>query len=66
MIEQFKAQYDAIMSDRPGRQRDLRLAALMTAMERQCRIPTLKNDEWEASNPEVIDLYREVSQARAL
>ena len=66
MIEQFKAQYDAIMDSPPGRQRDLRLAALMTAMERQCRIPALKDEQWESANPAVADLYREVSQARAL
>lgn len=66
MIEQFKSQYDAIMDSPPGRQRDLRLAALMTEMERKFRIPALKNTEWETSNPAVAELYREVSQARAI
>lgn len=66
MIEQFKSQYNAIMDSPPGRQRDLRLAALMTEMERQYRIPALKNTEWESANPAVADLYREVSKARAL
>lgn len=66
MIEQFKSQYNAIMDSPPGRQRDLRLAALMTEMERQYRIPALKNTEWESANPAVADLYRKVSKARAL
>ena len=66
MIEQFKAQYDAIMDSVPGRQRDLRLAALMSEMERKYRIPALKDEQWESTNPAVAELYREVSQARAL
>ncbi|WP_214798943.1 MULTISPECIES: hypothetical protein [unclassified Exiguobacterium] len=66
MIEQFKAQYNAIMDSAPGRQRDLRLAALMTELERKYRIPALKDEQWESANPAVIELYREVSQARAL
>lgn len=66
MIEQYRTQYDAIMDSSPGRQRDLRLAALMTELERKYRIPALKNAEWESANPAVAELYREVSQARAL
>ena len=66
MIEQYREQFDAIMDSVPGRQRDLRLAALMTELERKFRIPALKNTEWETSNPAVADLYREVSKARAL
>ena len=66
MIEQFKAQYDAIMDSPPGRQRDLRLAALMTELERKYRIPALKDEQWESANPTVAELYREVSYARAL
>lgn len=66
MIEQFKARYDDIMAGEAGAMRDYRLAALMTDMEGAFNVPTLKNDEWEASNPEVIELYREVSQARGL
>lgn len=66
MIEQFKAQYVAVMDSPPGDERDYRLAALMTEMERKFRIPALKNTEWESANPAVIELYREVSKARAL
>lgn len=66
MIEQFKSQYNAIMDSPPGRQRDLRLAALMSEMERKYRIPALKDEQWESTNPAVAELYREVSQARAL
>lgn len=65
MIERYRAQYDAIMQDPPGDERDYRLAALMTEMERKFRIPTFESKQWEASNPVVADLYREVSYARA-
>lgn len=66
MITTYREQFDAIMDSPPGRQRDLRLAALMTELERKFRIPALKDEQWEASNPAVADLYREVSYARAL
>lgn len=66
MITTHREQFDAIMDSPPGRQRDLRLAALMSEMERKYRIPALKNTEWESANSAVAELYREVSQARAL
>ncbi|WP_047794711.1 hypothetical protein [Exiguobacterium sp. JLM-2] len=66
MITTYRQQYEVIMDSPPGRQRDLRLAALMTDMERHFRIPAMQNKQWEASNPAVADLYREVSYARAL
>ena len=66
MIEQYRTQYDAIMQDPPGDERDYRLAALMTEMERKFRIPTFESAPWESANPDVADLYREVSYARAL
>ncbi len=66
MITAYRQQYDAIMDSPPGRQRDLRLAALMSELERKFRIPALKNTDWETSNPVVADLYKEVSYARAL
>lgn len=66
MITTYREQFNAIMDSAPGRQRDLRLAALMTEMERKFRIPALKDERWESANPAVADLYREVSYARAL
>lgn len=66
MITTYREQFDAIMDSPPGRQRDLRLSALMSEMERKFRIPALKNTEWESANPAVADLYREVSYARGL
>lgn len=65
MITAYRQQYEAIMDSEPGRQRDLRLAALMSEMERKFRIPALKDEQWETSNPVVADLYKEVSYARA-
>ena len=45
-------------------QKDLRLAQLMTAMERKYEIPMLRNEQWE--NPFVIRIYREISNMRSL
>lgn len=48
----------------PGRTRQL--AVLMSEMEKEYNIPMLKNDAFNAANPEVIKLYREISLARTL
>lgn len=66
MIEQYRAQYDAIMREVAEDERDYRLATLMNDMERHFRIPAMQNKRWEADNPAVADLYREVSYARGL
>lgn len=47
-------------------QKDLRLAQLMTAMERKYEIPMLRNEQWERDNPFVIRIYREISNMRSL
>ena len=47
-------------------QKDLRLAQLMTAMERKYNIPMLRNEQWERDNPFVIRIYREISNMRSL
>ena len=48
------------------RQREDRLRDLMIEMEMIFKIPMLKNTAWEKENPQVIELYRKVSDSRNL
>lgn len=47
-------------------QKDLKLAQIMTEMEREYRIPIFRNLEWEQNNPKVIRTYREISSMRSI
>ena len=47
-------------------QKDKKLATIMTEMERAYRIPLLRNLAWEEENPEVIRVYKEISNMRKL
>lgn len=65
-IQGFESRYEEIMRDPSVRQRENRLGELMTEMEGVFRIPALKNTTWEKENPQVIELYRKVSDSRNL
>ena len=65
-IKGFESRYEEIMRDPSVRQRELRLGELMTEMEGVFKIPMLKNTTWEKENPQVIELYRKVSDSRNL
>lgn len=63
-LSEYHRRYERIMTMVPGRERDRRLAELMTELERDFRIPTLRNSEWEKENRALIALYRKVSRSR--
>lgn len=65
-IQGFETKYEEIMRDPSVRQRESRLGELMTEMEGVFKIPALKNTTWEKENPQVIELYRKVSDSRNL
>jgi len=46
--------------------RSHRLAALMTEMEREFKVPAIRNEGWESQNKAVITLYRQISLSRDL
>jgi len=50
----------AILSE----EKDKKLAALMTSMEREFSIPLLQNAKWEREHKPVIALYRIISESR--
>lgn len=65
-IKGFESRYEEIMREPSIRQRENRLGELMTEMEGVFKIPMLKNTTWEKANPQVVELYRKVSDSRNL
>ena len=47
-------------------QKDVRLAELMTDMERIYKIPMFRNEQWEKENEYIITIYREISRMRSI
>ncbi|MFK3988672.1 hypothetical protein [Exiguobacterium mexicanum] len=65
-IKGFESRYEEIMREPSIRRRDEQLRELMIEMEMIFKIPMLKNTTWEKENPQVIELYRKVSDSRNL
>jgi len=65
-IQGFESRYEEIMREPSIRQRDEQLRELMIEMEMIFKIPMLKNTAWGKENPQVIELYRKVSDSRNL
>lgn len=65
-LSEYHRQYEKIMKMAPGWERDRRLAELMTMMEKEYRIPLLRDPEWEKKNRAVIALYRKISMSRTM
>ena len=65
-LSEYHRQYEQIMKMAPGWGRDRRLAELMTMMEKEYRIPLLRDPEWEKKNRAVIALYRKISMSRTM
>ena len=47
-------------------QKDVRIAELMTDMERIYKIPMFRNEQWEKENEYIITIYREISRMRSI
>lgn len=45
-------------------QKNLRLSQLLTAMEREYKIPIFLNDKWVAENHRIYSVYKEISDMR--
>ncbi|MFF5993537.1 hypothetical protein AAGS61_02130 [Lysinibacillus sp. KU-BSD001] len=64
-LENFRSLFKTIAGQiEPDRTR--RLSSLMDAMQQRFRIPLLNNEAYNKANPEVINLFREISYARNL
>lgn len=62
----FHKSFNKIIKEDYGTTRDVKLASLMTEMEKVLQIPILRNEKWELKHKEEISLYRQVSDARNL
>lgn len=47
-------------------QKDLKLARIMTEMEREYEIPMFRDDKWVVENPSIYNVYKEISNMRKL
>ena len=58
--------FDLIMTDMrlSSWQRTLKLATLLTMLERSFSIPCLQDKEWESQHPHILELYLKVSSSR--
>jgi len=65
-LANFRKDFEEILEDPNTNRRDVRLANLMSEMERSIQIPLLQDLEWETRHPEEIELYREISNGRVL
>jgi len=64
-LEYYQGKFNELVETK-GSRRDILLANLMTQMEVIFNIPLMKNSDWEKDNPEIINLYREISFSRTL
>ena len=59
--------YENIMfSDESPDEKDRQLARLMSELEREYKIPIIRNYDWEKQNRAVVALYRKISMSRTL
>lgn len=65
MLKDYHADYERIMVQLEGEERDKAIAELMSEMEKAFRIPMIRNQEWEQENRKVIALYRKLSMSRS-
>ena len=64
-LSDYQREYEKIIhADQP--RKDILLAGLMTEMEKQFKIPMLRNEVWERENIKVIATYRKLSITRTL
>ncbi|WP_128896665.1 hypothetical protein [Longirhabdus pacifica] len=64
-LNKYNSQYENIMKESLSTvDRDKKLADLMTVLEKEYKIPSLRNIEFEKNNRAIIALYRKISLSR--
>jgi len=64
-LSRVNSRYEEIMdSDLSENQKSEQLANLMTEMEHEFKIPSLRDKEWEERNRAIIALYRKIAKSR--
>lgn len=63
----FNSEYEKMLHcELSDNEKSVRYGNLMTDMEREYKIPMLRDKEWESKNRSVIALYRKISNSRNL
>lgn len=65
-LEYYQNEFKKVQEEKNIRKRNMYLSRLMSQMEFDYRIPGLNDEKYNAKNKDVIDLYREISNARIL
>lgn len=66
-LRKYEEQYEQILhSATTDNRKGILFGRLMTEMENAFHIPMLKDEAWDEAHPEVIALYRKVSNSRNL
>jgi hypothetical protein len=55
-----------LLKDMPQHEKDKHYARLMTTLESNFKIPMLRDEKFELLHPDVMRIYREISDARSL
>lgn len=64
-LADINRKYEEVMSsDLPDQEKNIKLAELMTDMEREFRVPALRDPALEKENRAIIALYRKISLSR--
>lgn len=65
LLEQFRLEFDDIKAvEMPVNQKNEALAVLMTDIEKAFNIPMINDENWNSKNKDIVELYREISEAR--
>lgn len=65
-LSYYKDQFDMVSQCKVPEIRDRQLAVIMTNMEVEYGIPSLKNETYCNANPHIVELYQKVSNARTI
>lgn len=67
-LKHFEQDFQDILErdDLEQERKDIQLSGLMTEMEREFKIPLIRDAEYERENKDVIVLYRKISKSRKL
>lgn len=63
-LKYYQDQFDMVNECKDIKSRDNQLSMLMTNLEFKYDIPMVNNAEFNRANPNVMELYRKVSNAR--
>jgi len=62
---EYHQKYEKIMSNTTNNlSKDKQLSRLMNQLEKEFQIPAIRDQAWEATNKEIIALYRKIANSR--